>query len=77
MFEHICYVTKTLTIRDEVYRKLTAVKDPEESFSELFTRLVEGESSVEALKRLRGKVTFTDKRGLLAEVASLREEKRG
>jgi hypothetical protein len=32
---------KTLTIRDEVYDKLTAVKGKEESFSELFDRLVD------------------------------------
>jgi predicted CopG family antitoxin len=69
-------VTKTLTIKDEVYKKLAAVKDPDESFSDLFSRLVEGESSIEALKRLRGKVTFTDKERLLHEVSARREEKR-
>jgi len=69
-------VVKTLTIRDEVYRKLVAVKDPDESFSDLFTRLVERGSSVEALKRLRGKVTFSDKGTLLAEISARREEKR-
>ncbi|MCL5672631.1 MAG: hypothetical protein JRN56_06300 [Nitrososphaerota archaeon] len=69
-------MTKTLTIKDEVYKKLAAVKDPDESFSDLFSRLVEGESSIEALKRLRGKVTFTDKERLLHEVSARREEKR-
>ena len=70
-------MTKTLTIRDEVYDKLVAVKDPGESFSDLFTRLVEGGSSTEALKRLRGTVEFTDKEALLLELSARREERRG
>ncbi|MDG6988524.1 MAG: hypothetical protein JRN21_04275 [Nitrososphaerota archaeon] len=69
-------MTKTLTIKDEVYKKLTAVKDPDESFSDLFSRLVEGENSTEALKRLRGKVKFTGKEALLVELSARREEKR-
>lgn len=76
MFKRICRVTKTLTIKDEVYRKLAAAKDEGESFSDLFTRLVEGENSLEALKRLRGKVVFSDKRRLLDEISRLRDEKR-
>ena len=69
-------MTKTLTIKDEVYKKLVAVKDPDESFSDLFSRLVEGGSSTEALKRLRGRVEFTDKEALLLELSVRREEKR-
>ncbi|MDG6974091.1 MAG: antitoxin [Nitrososphaerota archaeon] len=69
-------MTKTLTIKDEVYKKLAAVKDPGESFSDLFSRLVEAGSSTEALKRLRGRVKFTDKEALLAELSARREEKR-
>ncbi|MDG6991131.1 MAG: hypothetical protein JRM99_06885 [Nitrososphaerota archaeon] len=70
-------MTKTLTIKDEVYKKLVAVKDPDESFSDLFSRLVEGGSSMEALKRLRGRVKFTDKERMLLELSARREEKRG
>jgi len=69
-------MTKTLTIRDEVYRKLTAVKGPDESFSDLFERLVDEESSTTVLRRLRGKFTFSDKRSMLREISALREEKR-
>ncbi|MDG6901930.1 MAG: antitoxin VapB family protein [Nitrososphaerota archaeon] len=69
-------MTKTLTIKDDVYEKLVAVKDPDESFSDLFVRLVEQGSSVEVLKRMRGKLTFADKRKLLSEISARREEKR-
>ena len=69
-------MTKTLTIRDEVYRKLAAVKGPGESFSDLFDRLVEEESSVAVLKRLRGKVVFSDRQSMLREISARREEKR-
>ena len=76
MFKHIGFMTKTLTIKDDVYEKLVAVKDPDESFSDLFVRLVEQGSSVEVLKRMRGKLTFADKRKLLSEISARREEKR-
>jgi predicted CopG family antitoxin len=46
-------LTKTISIRDEVYRKLLKVKREGESFSELFERLAEGANPVETLKRLR------------------------
>ena len=69
-------MTKTLTIRDEVYDKLTSVKRKDESFSELFERLVKGTGSLESLKRLRGSVEFKDKRKMLAEIEALRSERR-
>ena len=68
-------MTKTLTIKDEVYEKLVAVKEPKESFSDLFTRLVEEGSSVDVLRKLRGRVTFNDKRRMLDEISARREEK--
>ncbi len=74
MFEHIRPVTKTLTIKDDVYDRLIAVKDAEESFSDLFTRLVEQGSSVEVLKKMRGKATFTNKARMLSEISARREE---
>ena len=71
-------ITKTLTIRDEVYRKLVSVKGKDESFSELFERLVESRSPSELLKTLRGRIDLTenDKRRFLAEVDRRREERR-
>ncbi len=54
-------MVKTITIRDEVYEKLLTIKGKEESFSQLFDRLVECTLPVETLKTLRGKVEFTNK----------------
>ena len=71
-------MTKTLTIRDEVYKKLVSVKAKDESFSELFERLVESQSPTEILKSLRGKIELTkdEKRRFLEEVDRRREERR-
>jgi len=69
-------MVKTITIRDEVYGKLLTIKGKEESFSELFDRLVECTSPVETLKKLRGKVEFREKETMLAELQSKRAEKR-
>ena len=69
-------MTKTLTIRDEVYKKLLTVKGRDESFSKLFERLVEEMSATEALKKLRGCVEFKNKDKMLLEIQTLRAERR-
>lgn len=69
-------MTKTITIRDEVYRKLLQVKKEDESFSELFERLIEGINPLETLMRLRGCVEFRDKEKMLSENDALRAERR-
>lgn len=69
-------MTKTITIRDEVYRKLLQVKKEDESFSELFERLIEGINPLETLMRLRGCVEFRDKEKMLSEIDALRAERR-
>lgn len=69
-------MTKTLTIRDEVYEKLAAVKGKDESFSELFERLVDGTGSLESLRKLRGSVEFVDKKKMLREIEVSRTERR-
>jgi len=69
-------LTKTITIRDEVYKKLLTVKRKDESFSRLFERLVEGMNSVENLMKLRGCVEFRNKEKMLAEINALRAERR-
>jgi len=69
-------LTKTITIRDEVYRKLLTVKRENESFSELFERLAEGVSPIETLTKLRGCVEFKDKEKMLSEIHTLRAERR-
>lgn len=67
-------MTKTITIRDEVYKKLLAVKKKDESFSKLFERLLEGMNSVEILMKLRGYVEFRDKEKMFLEINALRTE---
>jgi len=69
-------LVKTITIREEVYRKLLAVKEEGESFSELFERLVEETNPAETLKKLRGCVEFKEKDRLLAEIDASRAERR-
>lgn len=69
-------MTKTISIRDEVYRKLLKIKREDESFSELFERLAEGSSPLETLKKLRGCVEFRDKEGMLREIYAVRAERR-
>jgi len=67
---------KTITVRDEVYRKLIAVKREGESFSELFERLVEGIHAIEILKRLRGCIELENKDEVLLRIYTAREERR-
>ena len=69
-------MVRTITIRDEVYRKLLAVKREDESFSELLNRLVEGVNPVDVLLKLRGCVEFMNKEKLLSEIYMLRAERR-
>ena len=69
-------MTKTITIRDEVYKKLLTVKKKDESFSKLFERLVEGLNPLETLMKLRGCVEFKDKAKMLLEINTLRAEHR-
>jgi len=69
-------MTKTITIRDEVYRKLLKIKREDESFSELFERLAEGANPLDTLKKLRGCVEFRDKERMLSEIYAVRAERR-
>ncbi|MDI6820009.1 MAG: antitoxin VapB family protein [Candidatus Hodarchaeaceae archaeon] len=69
-------MVKTITIRDEVYGKLSTVKGKGESFSELLERLVEGMDPTKTLMKLRGCAEFKNKKKILAEIRSLRTERR-
>ena len=72
-------LSKTLTIRDEVYRKLVNVKGKDESFSELFERLVDMQSSSNTLKAIRGAIELSsqEKKDLLESISKQRTERRG
>ena len=69
-------MVKTITIREEVYRKLLTVKKKDESFSELFDRLVENKDPLETLLKLRASVEFRKKKEMLSEIYSSRAERR-
>ena len=69
-------MVKTITIREEVYRKLLTVKKRDESFSELFDRLAESKDPLETLSKLRASVEFKKKKELLSEIYSSRAERR-
>lgn len=69
-------MVKTITIREEVYKKLSAIKGKNESFSELFERLTEGRNSLDILMKLRGSVEFKDKKKMLSELYTSRAERR-
>ena len=73
-------MVKTLTIKDDVYKKLIAQKRKDESFSDLFERLAENNlhSGIDALKKLRESIDFDKnvKEKILADIASKRSERR-
>ena len=69
-------MVKTITIRDEVYRKLLTVKGKDESFSELFDRLAENKAPLETLTKLRATVEFREKEKMLSELNSSRTQRR-
>lgn len=69
-------MAKTITIRNEVYEKLLTVKKKDESFSELFERLVENKNPLETLTKLRASVEFKEKEKMISEISALRTERR-
>jgi len=73
-------MVKTITIKDDVYNKLKAQKGKDESFSDLFDRLVEKElhDGVNALKKLRRSVEFDEgvKDKILSDIYLRRSERR-
>lgn len=69
-------MVKTITIRDEIYNKLSELKRADESFSDLFERLAECQDSRQLLLRLRGTVDFKDKDQLISEIYAKRAERR-
>ncbi len=73
-------MVKTTAIKDDVYNKLVAQKGKNESFSDLFERLVKENlhSGIDALKKLRGSIEFDEgiKDKILADIALKRSEHR-
>ncbi len=55
-------MVKTITIKDEVFNRLSLQKAKDESFSDLFERLLDNQvSGILALKDLRGSVEYDEK----------------
>ena len=73
-------MVKTITIKDDVYKKLIDQKGKDESFSDLFERLVEENlhGGIDALKKLRGSLEFDKnvKEKIIEDIASKRTERR-
>ncbi len=69
---------KTITIKEEVYNKLAKRKREDESFSDLFERLIEGGDAITVLDSLRGSVELTpaEKAEILAEIEEARNLER-
>ncbi len=68
--------TKTITIKQDVYKMLLSLKGTNESFSNFFERLVKSRSNVDKLRELRGSVVFKDKEALLRELSVKKRETR-
>ena len=67
--------TKTITIREDVYRMLVSLNRNNESFSTLFERLARSGSNISKLKAMRGFVEIDDKEMLLKEISEkIKEE---
>ena len=73
-------MVKTITIKDEVYKKLKNQKRKEESFSDLFERLMNQNSfsGIAILEKIRGSIDFEkgEKETILSDIASKRSERR-
>ncbi len=73
-------LVKTITIKDDVYKKLVSQKGKDESFSDLFERLLEKDlhGGINALKKLKGSIEFDRdvKDKILSDIALKRSEHR-
>jgi len=69
-------MSKTITIKTEVYMDLVKVKKEKESFSELFERLIKSATPIEVLRKMRGSVEFKNKKKMMSEIYSKRAEMR-
>lgn len=68
--------TKTITIKEDIYKMLLSIKGTNESFSNFFERLVKSRSNIDKLRELRGSVEFKNKEALLQELSVKRRETR-
>ena len=64
---------KTLMIRDEVYKKLKAIKKEKESFSELLNRLIESVDNKMKLEKFFGILSEEEAEKLKLETTEVRK----
>lgn len=69
-------MVKTITIKETVYNDLVKLKGNDESFSDLFERLVKASNPIDVLVKIRGSVEFKNKRRLFSELYAKRSEVR-
>ena len=71
-------MVKTLTIREEVYNKLVKMKRKDESFSELFTEMIEGRSfKGKDLREFMGMIDEKEYKRMKKETATIRKKMSG
>ena len=70
-------MTKTITIRDDVYEKLRMLKG-DAPLSDLIERLFGGGKGIEVLKKIRENIELSseEKEAILEEIYRKRDEKR-
>lgn len=68
--------SKTITIKEDIYKMLLSIKGTNESFSNFFERLVKSRSNIDKLRELRGSIEFKNKEALLRELTEKRKERR-
>ncbi|KAF5413061.1 MAG: hypothetical protein C5S38_07335 [Candidatus Methanophagaceae archaeon] len=70
-------MTKTITIRDEVYEKLHMLKG-DAPLSDLIERLIEGGKGIEVLKKIRENIELSseEKEAIIKEIYRKRDEQR-
>lgn len=67
-------MAKTITIKERVYKDLIKVKSTDESFSDLFERLIKSASPRDILTKIRGSVDFKNKKKMISEIYAKRAE---
>ncbi|HDN82912.1 MAG TPA: antitoxin [Candidatus Altiarchaeales archaeon] len=65
---------KTLTIKEDVYKKLVAIKREDESFSDLLDKL--SGKNVALLRKVRGSIDIKEKDEMIRDIYSRRDERR-
>jgi len=63
-----------LTIKEDVYKKLVAIKREDESFSDLLDKL--SGKNVALLRKVRGSIDIKEKDEMIRDIYSKRDERR-